>query len=102
MNSFRLWYSRLRAAVRRRQLEDEMNEELQFHLAERAEENMAEGLAPDEARQAARRRFGGEEQIKEHCREQGGWIWVEQLVQDVRYAVRSLRRNPGFAAVAVI
>ncbi len=79
-----------------------MNEEMRGHLEMLAERNRAAGMSEAEARFAARREFGGIEQVKEICREQRGWVWLEQVFQDVRYAVRQFRRAPGFMCVAVL
>ncbi len=79
-----------------------MSAELQEHLELRIERNIENGMMPEEARYAAMRSFGGVEQIKERCREQRGWVWLEQTLQDLRYAVGSLRRNPIFSLTAVL
>lgn len=86
----------------RRQLDRDLSEELQFHLAMREEKLQEQGVSPKEARYAALRAFGGVEQKKEQCRDADRLRWVEDLFHDLRYGLRQLRRNPGFAAVAVI
>lgn len=78
-----------------------MSEEMRHHLESEAQLNIARGLSPDEARFAARRNFGGVEQIKEHAREQRGFVVVEQVEADFRFAVRTLRKSPGFTAAVV-
>lgn len=93
------WRYKLRGLFRRDRLEREMAEEMRFHLKQRTTENMADGMAPEEASAAARRRFGGVEQIKERCRDQHRWVWLEQAAQDVRFACRQLGRAKGFTAV---
>src|SRR5207237_5048509 len=66
------------------------------------ERNIAAGMAPNEARNAALREFGGVEQIKEVAREQRVWIWADEFLQDLRFGGRMLFRNPGFSLLAVL
>src|SRR3954469_4082706 len=90
------------ALFRKKHLDAEMAEEMRLHLERRVEENVAAGMSTEEARYAARREFGGVEQVKEIARQQRGWIGVERLARDLRYATGSLRRNPGFATTAIL
>lgn len=93
---------RLRSLLRRGRVEQELNRELGFPLEQQIEENLAAGMAPAEARFAALRRLGGVEQIKEECRDMRRTDYIENLGQDLRYALRALRKSPGFAAVILL
>jgi predicted permease len=92
---------RAKALVKRKRLERDLEEELQFHLAMRAEKNRALGIEAKDAQAAARRRFGNAALVKEDCREMWTFTWIETLWQDVRYATRILAKSPGFAAVMI-
>jgi macrolide transport system ATP-binding/permease protein len=87
---------------RRRGKEDELREELQFHLEEEAEERQAQGLADEEARRAARREFGNLALVQENTRAAWGWTVLEQFLQDFRYAVRTMLINKAFTALAAL
>lgn len=92
------WWGRL---LRRRQMEAQLDKELRFHLDEYTNDLIGRGYAPEEASRQARLALGGSEQVKEQCRDARGTLWVEELIQDVRYSLRTLRQKPGFAAVAL-
>lgn len=96
------FFRKLGSRFRKGKLDADMTEEMGLHLERRTEENIASGMTPDEARYAAMRRFGGVEQVKEIVRDQRGFLWLEQLWQDVRHGARGLRKNPGFALVAIL
>ena len=92
---------KVKALVNQRRLERDLAEELEFHLAKRAEKNRALGLAAPDAQTAARRRFGNVTLVKEDCRELWIFSWPETLWKDIRYAARILAKSPGFAAVVI-
>ena len=79
----------------------EMSQEIRVHLEMLEQRYRASGMNDDEARYAALRRFGGVEQIKERCREQRGWTWLENSLRDLRCAARSLRRAPLFSGAVI-
>jgi predicted permease len=89
------------ALLNRRKLDAEMAEEMRAHLELQTVANIERGMSPDEARYAARRQFGGVEQVKEIARAQRRGAWFEHVRRDVRFAWRGLGRNPGFSAVAI-
>ncbi|MGE3577967.1 MAG: ADOP family duplicated permease [Vicinamibacterales bacterium] len=97
----RRFYARLTGLFSRRQRDAALDAELRAHLDLLTEERLREGLSPGSARSAARRAFGGVEQVKEIYRDQRGWPFLESLVQDIRYAVRTLLRSPGFTTAAI-
>src|SRR6516225_10456403 len=92
---------RLRSLIRNDRVEQELNDELRFHLEKLIEEKLAKGMRPEQARYAALRELGGLEQIKEECRDMRRMNFIEHFAQDVRYGLRMLAKNPGFTAVAV-
>lgn len=96
-----LWI-RLRALFRRKSVETELDEELRFHLERQVEKYVQGGLRREEAQRRARMEFGGYEQVKEEYRDARGVSLIETLTRDVRYALRALRGNPGFSAVAIL
>jgi putative ABC transport system permease protein len=100
------WLSQLRLRVRslfrKRQADRELSDELQFHLDGRADELVAEGMTPEQARLVARRELGMLASIEEECRDARGVSYIEQMIRDARYGLRSLTRSPGFATMAIV
>jgi predicted permease len=93
------WWKRL---TRRTQMEAQLEKELSFHLEQHNSQLIARGIAPDEARRQARLALGGPEQVKEKCRDARGTRWLEDLLQDTHYALRTFRQKPGFTLVALL
>src|SRR5262245_33362915 len=94
--------TRLRALLRKSEMERELDDELRFHIEQQTEQNIRLGMNPDEASDAARKALGGEEQAKERSRENRGLKLIEDLWQDLRYGVRMLIKNPGFAIISAL
>ena len=88
--------------LRQRRKEDEVREELQFHLAEEADERSAEGLSQDQAAAAARRDLGNVTLVREDARVLWSWVWIEQLGQDLRYGMRAMFKNRMFTTLAAL
>jgi predicted permease len=88
-------FTRRRAATR-------LDDELRFHLERQVAENLAAGMSPDQARYAAMRAFGNAALVRDQARATWNWAWLESLLHDLRYSFRTLRRTPGFAAIAIL
>jgi macrolide transport system ATP-binding/permease protein len=97
----RLWI-KLETLFRRNRAAQHLDDEIEFHLEQQIGENIAAGMNREEARYAAMRAFGNPMVLKEETRDAWGWIWLEQIAQDLRYGARGLAKNPGFTVVGVL
>jgi len=87
---------------RRKRMMEGLDQDIREHIAMETQDNIERGMPPEEARYAAMRKFGNVTRVKEEIREVWSFVWLEQLVQDVRFALRMLGKNPGFAFTAVL
>ena len=92
----------MRWSSRRLSKEQDLDDEIAAHLAIEVKQRIEAGETPEEAERSARRQFGNVALTKETTRAAWGYAWLESLAQDLKYAVRTLRKSPGFAAVAIL
>ena len=102
MSLFRRLRRRVRALAFRRDVERELTDELQLHIELEQQKNERLGMSPDEARRAALVTFGGVERYKEEARDARGVRFVETIAQDLRYALRTMRKTPAFTAIVIL
>lgn len=102
MRYLRRLLSKWRSFFRNDQVEAELEREISAHLALMEEDFLRSGMTADEARLAARRAYGGVEQAKQMHRDERSILWLEQLARDTRYAIRQLRKSPGFAITVIL
>src|SRR5205823_1908392 len=99
MSSF---FRKLRWLAQRRRKEDDLREELEFHLDEEASEREGRGLDEQQAKRAARLELGNLVLLREDTRDAWGWTLLEQVMQDLRYGGRTMLRNPAFTILAAL
>src|SRR5215471_16054088 len=98
----RTWFRRARGVFTRRRDDVEFADELNGNLQAHIDDNVRAGMPPEEARRVARLALGGVAQTQETLRDRGGLATLDALIQDCRYGLRSLKKNPGFASVAIV
>jgi len=102
MHALNRWKIKLRMLLGRTKAGHQLHDELSFHLEEQIRENIASGMSPRQARQAALRTFGSPAAVREQARATWNWHSLEKLGRDLKYGVRTLLRSPGFAVVSVL
>ncbi len=102
MGAIREAFNRVQSFFHKQERDSDLDAELQSHIDLAVEENISKGMSPEEARRRALIRIGGVQQAKEHQREARGLPWLDVLLQDLRYTFRTLRRDSGFATIAIL
>jgi len=93
---------RLHMLLRRNHEAQRLDDELRFHLDQQIAENVATGMSAQEARYAAMQSFGNPTELRDKTRETWSWTWLDLLLRDVRYGIRTLARTPGFSVIAIV
>src|SRR4051794_27147331 len=96
------WLRRLTSLARANRLDRDLDDELLFHIEARTRDNIARGMAADDARKAALRLFGNQTLMAERMRDADVNRWIDAGLRNLRYAARTLLRNPGFTTVVVL
>src|SRR6202047_4765661 len=87
---------------RRKRMLQQLDDEIREHIVMETQDNIDRGMPPEEARYAAMRKFGNVTRVKEETREVWSLVWLQQMLQDIHFGVRMLRKSPGFAAAAIL